>query len=713
MTRIHAALFFLLLATTALADELTVRVAGRPACLDGAEVSVTPDGRKPITLKTTPDRSTYAVSLPSTLAATVEIAREGCWGDRRLWSPGDPGEVVLRTFVATTVTGEFAGAGAAGVRELRAQVYLREGGDDQGAVNSACTVEKARWRCSVPAGVLFDLRLDVPGFASSYQWDVSSAAPPEAPADLGPQPLVPGASVGGWIADPSGKPVANARVTLYPLESQTIGRQRSAATFRTARSNRRGFFQFSGLPAGPYRLVSEAPHLSPAVVAEIAPRAGEAVTLPVPVRHAEYGELVLTLDPPRDHRGRPWRVQLNESAALDPNRTPAMISKHADEDGRWSAKGLRATIHDIRVLDGNGSSMQRTTVELFDGGRSQLHLSIPRILVRGTLKAGDDPLRAEIELDNRSGRRVSVEADDEGRFEAALPAPGTWRPTVLYPPGPTPARLTAEPFVIPEITDGDAVHDVVIELPGGRLHGVVSAPDGRKGTAVVHAWRGPEMAAQQQTDDEGRFDFIGLAAGSYRVDAQSAHGSTPEPVAVALEENETRELALVTEPYGRLRGRIVTPEGRPASGAVLQLSVDGVLWERILADVRGEFDHRISGSVKTAQVIVLTHGYPAKLLVMPVTEEPLQIVLRGDGGVIRFRGGPGRISGRGVTAPVHVFKFESNRPFGGQIRIESGVYTLCPSGSPPDQCRQLEVHPSSEQEWEWGAPRRPAAGGTT
>ena len=237
-----------------------------------------------------------------------------------------------------------------------------------------------------------------------------------------------------------------------------------------------------------------------------------------------------------------------------------------------------------------------------------------------------------------------------------------WKPTVLYPRGPTPARITADPFEVPNDLPADSVHDVRIELPGGRVHGVVVAADGTKSAAVVHALRGVRMAAQQRTDESGHFDFVGLAPGTYQLDAQSLHGSTAQPVAVTIDDEESRELTLVTEPYVRLSGYVVTPDGRPASGAIIKYPVDGIQWDRIVADVRGYFERDLPSGVKTAQLIVLTFAHPAKLLTSPVGGGPIHIPLRGDGGVVRFRG-PAVINGRGVTAPVHVFRFESTGPF--------------------------------------------------
>ena len=105
MKRVHAMLCGLLFCVTARADQLNVRIAGKAECLDGAQLRVSPEGGKPLLLKTTPEKNTYSVPLPAAFAATVEVTRDGCWGDRRLWSPGDDAEVELRMYAAATVTG--------------------------------------------------------------------------------------------------------------------------------------------------------------------------------------------------------------------------------------------------------------------------------------------------------------------------------------------------------------------------------------------------------------------------------------------------------------------------------------------------------------------------------------------------------------------------------------------------------------------------------
>jgi hypothetical protein len=717
MTRWKAFWGLLLVCGTVRAADVAVRVAAADAgCLSGARIVVTPEGGKPIGVAVQPDKRAYVVPVPDSVAATVAVESAGCWGDRRYWSPYERGETELALHRAATVTGAFSGAGAGTVRDLRAQVFLRKGGgqgnDDllpaPGAGNSSCTIVKGKWRCIVPADVPFDLRLDASGFASSFFWDVT-ASPAGEPHDLGVQALIAGADVAGWVVGPRDVPQPNARVTIYPRESQHAG-EHAAASLRTVRTNRRGFFQVAGLPPGAYRIVSEVPGLSPAVLPEITPRTGESISLAAPIRHAPPAELEVTLDPPTDALGRPWTVEATEVSALYPGRRPASVTKTAGGDGRWTARGLRADAYDIRVRDEKGSLVQRASVDLFEGGRSTLVLTVHQLAIRGLLRSGDTPLEGDIQLWSQDRRMVLATSDADGRFDAALPGPGTWHPTILYPLGPSPARITAEPFEIPVDASPETVHHVTIELPGGRIHGTVVDAGDRAGPAVVHAFRGEKLVAQQRTNDIGHFDFVGLSPGTYHLDAQSAAGSTATPVPVAVEDEESREVKLVTEPYVRLSGFVVTPDGRPASGAIVKFSPNGVFWERIVTDVRGYFERDLNRGSKQVQIIVLTYGLPATLLSTPLTSEPIRIRLRGDGGIVRFRT-PAVLMGRGVTAPAHVFKFESTAPFNGRVYLEAGTYTVCPTIVINDACRSLSVQPASEQDWELKAPA--GAGGTT
>jgi len=322
------------------------------------------------------------------------------------------------------------------------------------------------------------------------------------------------------------------------------------------------------------------------------------------------------------------------------------------------------------------------------------------VRIRGTVRVGDDPIEAELHLAHPSAGVVRLSAGSDGRFEGSLPAAGVWSVTVLYPPGDSAARIDAPPLRIPEDALRGAVQEADIQLPDGRVHGIVVGEDGERVPAVVHLVRGGRIAAQQRTND-GQFDLVGLAEGAYQIDGQSATGSTPAPADVRIEENGSVELTLKTQPNVNLSGSVVTPEGLPASGAVIKMSIDGGRsWSSGIADVSGHFERALARDTASVQLIVLTFDYPATVVTAAVTREPLRIQLAANGGVIRFGGRAAMVWTRGVTAPTHVFYFpEPLGRFGGAIYVESGTYTLCPgSRSRKEDCREVVVQPGSTHE---------------
>jgi hypothetical protein len=102
--------------------------------------------------------------------------------------------------------------------------------------------------------------------------------------------------------------------------------------------------------------------------------------------------------------------------------------------------------------------------------------------------------------------------------------------------------------------------------------------------------------------------------------------------------------------------------------------------------------------------MILTYSYPALLIPVPVTNEPVHIRLRPDGGVVRFGRKRAIISGHGVTAPTYTLYFpEPLGRFDGGIFVETGSYVLCELGAPPNQCKTVNVTPGSDQQIELGA----------
>jgi protocatechuate 3,4-dioxygenase beta subunit len=142
-----------------------------------------------------------------------------------------------------------------------------------------------------------------------------------------------------------------------------------------------------------------------------------------------------------------------------------------------------------------------------------------------------------------------------------------------------------EPVVV-ELGDGADVEGVRLVMPAtGRLHGIVrdeagsAVPGVSVSAALTDAWSSPAV----QTNDDGRFAFEHLRAGTYRITVQlgwldplRAPETTDDDVqgeVVEVAEGQTAEVELVVERRsGIIRGRVLDSDGGPVRDAFVDAS---------------------------------------------------------------------------------------------------------------------------------------------
>lgn len=707
--RVNILMVLMLAAGGMRGDDLRIRVTAHPlaeGCVNAATVVAVADGgtRRTEAVRSAPGE--FVLALRDTQARKLRAEAPGCWGETRPWDPASGNDVTLRLFRLTHVEAPFENTAGAIPSPIRGTLFLpatprAHDGEPDAALGSetSCAVADGRWRCTAPAEIPFDLRLEVPGYAALQYWSLLAHAGES--RELEPQPLRAGGRLAGWVQAQKEVPLSHARVSMFPLAQPNAGGRTDArpASRWTTRTDRKGYFQIDGLPPGRYRLVSEAAGVSPAVLPEVEVRPGTEFTLPRPVRHDPFGEAEVVLDPAADPKGEPWTVELREAVPLYPGTPAAARTRTADQSGRVRAAGLRADLYEVSVRDSTGSVVHHAELDLFGGGHRVLQLSVRPVVLRGRITAGGEPLAAELQLAGDAREYVTLTAGENGTFETTLPRKGTWSATVLYPRGRTAARIKVPPVTIPDSVPAGGAHEVTIELAGGRVYGEVTERGGRRVRGAVYLRRNGQLEAQQLTTDEGTFDIVGLQRGEYLVEAQTANGGTARPLEITIDESDSREVTVVTEPYVRFAGQVLTPDGRPASGAIVKYSPDGgAHWTEAIADIHGHFERRINGAVDSVPVVVLTYDYPAAILRVRAGE-PLRIQLRSDGGIVRFdRRPPPFVSARGVTANAFLFHFPPPQGrFGGGVFLEAGAYTICPRRDTTSGCRAVTVHPGSEQ----------------
>jgi hypothetical protein len=203
--------------------------------------------------------------------------------------------------------------------------------------------------------------------------------------------------------------------------------------------------------------------------------------------------------------------------------------------------------------------------------------------------------------------------------------------------------------------------------------------------------------AQQRTDDEGAFDFIGIDEGSYVVGAEGNVGSTRKQ-GTEVGDGQTIELTLRLEPYRHVAALVMTPSGQPASGAVVRISEDGgYSWTDLFTTVEGRFDYDLDASQGALPAIILTHQYPALMTRLVPSDGPATLVLQRQGGFLR--GGMRAFVGKGgAFAPLQMFLVPPSRNgiVDGAAYLEPGVYSVCSGPALDSRCQSITIQPGVE-----------------
>jgi hypothetical protein len=691
MRHLAAGVIAIAVALSAGADEVTVYVsfaADANRCMEHVSLVATGGGdslRVPVR-----GDGLHRLALPAGDTWEIRADAAGCWAAPLTWSSAvAKSELRLHVERAAVVTGTLAGektpdAIAARVFSLTAAPRSRVLLD--GSLTT-CELDFPRWQCSVPASRAFDLRLDAPGFASIYHWALKLT--PDERRSLGITKLQEGASIAGWIEDPNGDPAKDAQLTLMPLEAAP-----PAARRLQTRVNDRGFFQFSGLSPGAYRLISEASGTSPAGVESVRVERGEAVVWPIAIAHVPSSALTIWVTPAADPKGKPWTLELVERAPLELGQ-PESVRRPTASDGRVAINSLHASEYDIAISDSDGSVVESVEVDLAGGGSHTRSIDIRTITVQGTLLLGEEPLEAQLTFSNDAGRSIRATSAKDGHFDMKLPARGTWDVAIRYP-----IHARASIIELDPITIEDAAAHLTLHVPGGRIRGEVVNATGEGEQAAVHVVVNGRPAAQLITDADGSFDIIGIRSGTYMVDAEGASGMTPTAMQVAVRDRETKTLRLVLDEYRWLRGTVRTPYGEAASGAVVRISTDdGRRWTKTTTDATGRFEYRLPSGVRDVQLLVLTYSHPAAMVRVDATQRaPVTIDLNRAGGLLRVRNGTvPQLRANHVRAPLHIFHFpEPFGRYGGGVYLERGSYLVCPDVVADDRCRTVTIAPSSE-----------------
>ena len=568
-----------------------------------------------------------------------------------------------------------------------------------------CAVDGRRFDCLVPSAAL-DVRVSADGYAPIYLWDMH--LDPGEQRDIGSVELRRGASIVGWVAPAPGLALRKVAVELIPrgFGSPEESKMREAARGTKTTPNNRGFFEFHQVPAGTYDVVARLAGHSPGR------RTGLRVDDP-----SEYAieRLVLSpltrievaVDPPVGPEDKPWTIVLDRQEPLSPFVT-SLARESARPDGRWIRENLEAGPYIVSVLDPLGSTLQRKTVNVTPEGAS-LDIRLDQVVIRGTLSAGAERMAGFVTFEGTGGSSIRIRTNDQGIFSGMLPREGKWNVKIKS----LDSRFYVNRRDI-EVhrREGESIAVVDINLPGGRIKGIVLDERGKPSTADIIVYRDGHPMADIAAVEDGTFEMTGIESGEASLRAVS-HGAESDVVAYQVTQVAPPVAQLMLRKLRSVKGWLTTSDGLPVPGALVRYFAAATVGRKeTVTDLSGEFALDVGADIGVIALAVLAPSLPIKVATVVVTaeerSEPIHLSIGRGAGALRMlmdRDVPTpwlQTGGLPIPATALIYPPDGSgaprgvRPDGLQFEMESGSYSICadPRGT---RCRLVHLAPGSEQ----------------
>jgi hypothetical protein len=419
--------------------------------------------------------------------------------------------------------------------------------------------------------------------------------------------------------------------------------------------------------------------------------------------------------------------------ALVIGRVVDYTASHTDDttavsgpDGRFSIGGMVPGRYALRAIDAGAATAEE--VEVFarvGGGGEQVTLRMaPTLTTRGRVLAGDRPVPGARLSSTPAGTEVPFVASDvvtdrDGRFVLSGLQPGprelrVWGHDILEP------ALLVAAFDAPEV--------VVRVVPRARVRGRVLRDGAPVANAIVYA-NGPGYVGSSLADAAGRYQLVGLGAGTYELGARDGSASArPLPLTVANGQVvDAMDIAL--EVTGSIAGIVVDQGGEPVAGAVVRFGEHKrrALFAPSTTGTDGSFvvrglppgDYVASVTAGVASPVALRPGTGTRFAPVTLTEERSHaegVRLAVEVGTLQIAGSVVFTAGeRAADAVVSALAIDgeavsndlrSTSPVSRTRTAADGSFTL--RDLPPGRYALMAVGPKGEE----GVEKDVAAGGT-
>jgi hypothetical protein len=217
------------------------------------------------------------------------------------------------------------------------------------------------------------------------------------------------------------------QVITLPRDKKVLSRPLVEADF-----DKRGVVRLGPLAAGTYVLEVIAPGLGVTTIPSIEIEEGKDHTLPHPIRVDRPRAIRVSVNPPHDPHGTPWRVTVWHTAEVTDDSSVVVEKAEISDAGKWAIEGQKAGRYTLILQDSDKSQDARRNFEIQAGADAIVTLDIVTFRAKGRVTIGHRPVAAELNFGDGIGNEfVFAKANETGEFEVLLTRDGVW-PLVVH-----------------------------------------------------------------------------------------------------------------------------------------------------------------------------------------------------------------------------------------------------------------------------------------